>query len=159
MIEGIGRLRLAAALTMIGLAVLAGCQGGPGAGQGVGASASGSMSLASIRSDHGLPPLKADARLERAAAQQAGYMAEASKMSHRTGWRKDFATRMRESGIEGAAAENVAYGAMSTDKLFSMWMNSAGHRRNMLDRRFARYGLASAEDGQGRRYWALVLGQ
>ena len=40
-----------------------------------------------------------------------------------------------------------------------MWMTSKGHRRNMLDPRFGHYGLASAEDGQGRKYWALVLGR
>ena len=51
-------------------------------------------------------------KLEKAAAEQAGYMARASKMSHKTGWRKDFATRMHKNGVEGAAAENVAYGAM-----------------------------------------------
>lgn len=146
----------AAGLALLGVVALAGCQGASG-GAGVGASSSSATSLAAIRSQNGLPPLTQDARLERAAAQQAGYMAGAGRMSHRVGWGKDFATRMRENGIEGAAAENVAHGAMSTEKLFSMWANSPGHRRNMLDRRFTRYGLASAQDGQGRKYWALVL--
>ncbi len=151
----------AAGLALLGIVALAGCQGASGSkgGPGVGASASGATSLEEIRSQAGLPPLRQDARLERAAAQQAGYMARAAEMSHRTGWRKDFATRMKENGVEGAAAENVAHGAMSTEKLFQMWMDSQGHRRNMLDPRFARYGLASAEDGQGRKYWALVLGR
>jgi len=145
---------------LIGLLILAGCQaGGSRGGPGVGASELGSTSLEEIRSNAGLQPLRQDAKLERAAAQQAGYMAAASKMSHKVGWRKDFATRMRENGVEGAAAENVAHGAMSTGKLFAMWMNSSGHRRNMLDPRFGHYGLASAEDGQGRKYWALVLGR
>ena len=119
-------------------------------GEGVGASATGETYLAAIRSDHGLPALSRDTKLEKAAAQQAGYMARSAEMSHRTGWRKDFATRMKENGVEGAAAENVAHGAMDPEKLFSMWMDSKGHRRNMLDPRFAHYGLASAEDGQGQ---------
>jgi uncharacterized protein YkwD len=150
--------RMAAALALICLLVVAGCQNmlASGAGAGVGASASGT-SLASIRSEHGLPPLKPDPRLERAAAQQAGYMARAAKMAHRTGWGKDFTARMRENGIEGAAAENVAHGRMAPERLFSMWMASPGHRRNMLDPRFAHYGLGSAEDGRGQKYWALVL--
>lgn len=151
----------AAALALLGSFALAGCQGTSGsvAGQGVVASASGATSLAAIRSQAGLPPLKSDPRLERAAAQQAGYMARASQMTHRAGWGKDFATRMKQNGVEGAAAENVAHGAMSPGELFEMWMNSPGHRRNMLDPRFGSYGLASATDGQGRRYWALVLGR
>lgn len=156
--------RPAASFALIALLFTAGCQsilalGGGSGGEGVGASASGEIYLDAIRSEHGLPPLKPDAKLEKAAAQQAGYMARAAEMSHRTGWRKDFATRMKENGVEGAAAENVAHGAMSTEKLFSMWMESQGHRRNMLDPRFEHYGLASAEDGKGRKYWALVLGR
>lgn len=152
--------RPAAGPALVAFLLLAGCQNfSSTGGAGVGASASGATYLASIRADHGLPPLIPDARLEKAAAQQAGYMAGAAQMSHRTGWRKDFATRMRENGVEGAAAENVAHGRMEPERLFSMWMNSAGHRRNMLDPRFARYGLASAEDGQGQKYWALVLGR
>ncbi len=150
----------AAALVLGALLAAAGCQTSVDGAAGKGtASASGQSYLNAIRSENGLPPLARDARLESAAAQQAGYMAHAASMTHRTGWRKDFATRMKENGVEGAAAENVAYGAMSPDKLFSMWMNSAGHRRNMLDPRFSRYGLASATDGGGRKYWALVLGR
>lgn len=151
--------RPAAAFALLGLLAVGGCQNVGGGSAGVGASASGAMYLTSIRTDHGLPPLSPDRKLEKAAAQQAGYMARASSMNHRTGWRKDFATRMKENGVEGAAAENVAHGAMSTEKLFQMWMDSQGHRRNMLDPRFTHYGLASAEDGQGRKYWALVLGR
>ena len=153
-----------AALALTALLFTAGCQSNVFSmvapkGGGVGASATGEVYLASIRSDNGLPPLSPDDKLEKAAAQQAAYMASAAQMTHRTGWRKDFASRMKENGIEGAAAENVAYGAMDPEKLFKMWMDSKGHRRNMLDPRFAHYGLASAEDGQGRKYWALVLGR
>ena len=155
-IHGAGRLAGMAA--MLCLLVVAGCQSMlPGGGNGVGASASGATYLAAIRSQNGLSPLSADTRLERAAAQQAGFMASAGDMGHSTGWGKGFSRRMKQNDIAGPAAENVAYGAMTPQKLFSMWMDSSGHRRNMLDPRFSRYGLASAEDGKGRRYWALVL--
>lgn len=119
----------------------------------------GETSLAEIRSSHGLPELRADAQLEKAALQQATYMARSGRMQHRTGWGKDFVSRMKENDIHGAAAENIAYGAMSPGRLFAMWMNSAGHRRNMLDRRFTRFGLGYVYEAGGgkRRYWALVL--
>jgi uncharacterized protein YkwD len=39
-----------------------------------------------------------------------------------------------------------------------MWAKSSGHRRNMLLRDVSAYGLASASDDKGRRYWALELG-
>ena len=155
-IQGAGRLAGMAA--MLCLLVVAGCQSVlPSGGNGVGASGSGAAYLAAIRSENGLPPLKSDSKLERAAAQQAGFMASAGDMDHSTGWGKGFSRRMKQNGIAGPAAENVAYGAMTPQKLFSMWMDSSGHRRNMLDPRFGHYGLGSATDGQGRRYWALVL--
>jgi uncharacterized protein YkwD len=40
-----------------------------------------------------------------------------------------------------------------------MWMDSPSHRRNMLDRRFNHFGVASATDGEGKRYWSMVLGE
>lgn len=130
-----------------------------GAG-GDGASLSATQHLARIRTEHGLPPLQADARLEEAARQQAAFMARTGKMTHDTGWGRGFASRMRRNDVDGAAAENVAHGRMDLDRLFSMWMNSAGHRRNMLDPRFRHFGLGSADSGSdGERYWALVLGR
>lgn len=121
----------------------------------------GETYLATIRSEHGLPPLRSDPMLEKAALQQAAYMAQSGRMDHTTGWGKDFATRMRANGIDGAAAENIAYGGMAPDELFTRWMNSPGHRRNMLDPRFSRFGLAYAREASDarRRYWALVLGR
>lgn len=152
------------AMAMGGLLFLAACQTGSNSnvvGEGGGASSTGVAYLQTIRSEHGLPPLKPDATLERAALQQADYMARAGRMAHTTGWGKDFAARMKDNGVQGAAAENIAHGRMEPAKLFSMWMNSDGHRRNMLDPRFSSFGLAyvRADAGSEERYWALVLGR
>jgi uncharacterized protein YkwD len=161
--------RPAAAFALLGLLLIGGCQNnvfsmvGPmsagGAMEGLGASASAEEYLGAIRKEYRLPPLAPDPTLEKSAAQQAGYMAGAGKMAHRTGWGKDFTSRMRDNGVRGAAAENVAYGQTSAKEVLSGWMTSKGHRRNMLDPAFGHFGLASAEDGQGRKYWALVLGR
>lgn len=126
---------------------------------GLGASASAEEYLGAIRKEYGLPPLALDPTLEKAAVQQAGYMAGGGKMAHRTGWGRDFASRMHDNGVRGAAAENVAYGQKTAKDVLAGWMTSKGHRRNMLDPAFGHFGLASAEDGQGRKYWALVLGR
>lgn len=149
--------RTQAAALLLLVTALVGCAstGSPGTG----ASVSAAAYLSPIRSGSGLPPLAPDTSLERAAAVQAGYMADAGRMTHTTGWGKDFAARMKDSGIKGAAAENIAQGSMGLDRLFGMWMDSAGHRRNMLDPRFRHFGLASAVDDRGERYWALVLGR
>lgn len=152
--------RLFLVLSVGAATALSGCQTGPLLDDSAGASLSAAGHLARIRSENGLGPLSSDAPLERMARHQAGYMARSGTMEHTTGWRRDFASRMKDDGVAAPAAENVAYGRMDLDRLFSMWMNSAGHRRNMLDPRFSRFGLASAGDGKpgGQRYWALVLG-
>src|SRR5437773_9073874 len=64
-------------------------------GQGAGVSSSATGTLASLRATAGLGPLVPDAELEQAALQQAGYMAQRGRMSHTTGWGKDFASRVK----------------------------------------------------------------
>ena len=137
------------------VALLSACQS---AGGGSGASASAASYLAEIRADQGLPPLVSDSRLERAALQQAGYMAKAGEMQHTALSRRDFASRMADNGIGGPAAENIAHGRMGLQELFTRWKNSPPHRKNMLDKRMNRFGLAYVKESKGdRRYWALVL--
>jgi uncharacterized protein YkwD len=150
---------LAGVAGLCALSALAACGTVHTAGESAGASVSGASYLAEIRSTHGLPTLAYDPALERTALEQAAYMAGSRRMTHTTGWRRDFASRIRKNGIERAAAENIAHGRMNLDELFEAWMNSQGHRRNMLDPRFTRFGLAYARenDGSGRRYWALVV--
>ncbi|MEK1889007.1 MAG: CAP domain-containing protein [Phyllobacterium sp.] len=140
---------------------LAGCQSAaplarlPGKSAGV--SASGSANLAAIRSSKGLGPLSPSSALERAALQQAGYMASSGRMSHSTSWNRGFASRIRGAGIHGPAAENIARGQWDMNQVFAQWMASPPHRRNMLDPQFSHFGLAYAESGT-QRYWVLVLG-
>ena len=88
-------------------------------------------------------------------------MASRERMSHTTGWGKDFASRMKDNGVRGAAAENIAEGRFDQQKLFDIWMHSQGHRRNILDADFSRFGLAYVRDGcdPNLRYWSLVLGR
>ncbi len=130
-------------------------------GEGAGVSSSATATLAGLRATAGFGPLTPDAQLEQAALQQAGYMASRERMSHSTGWGKDFASRMKDNGVRGAAAENIAEGRFDQQKLFDIWMHSQGHRRNILDPDFSRFGLAYVRDGRdpNLRYWSLVLGR
>lgn len=154
--------RLARIAVLCAVLALAACQTRdwwPQDAAASGASAAAVAHVREIRASAGLPPLSPDARLERAAAAQAAYMARSGRMEHATGPGLDFAARMRTAGVDAPAAENLAHGRMEPGRLFSMWMASPGHRANMLDPRFSRYGLAHAADGSGQRYWALVLGR
>ncbi|MCO5156269.1 MAG: CAP domain-containing protein [Aquamicrobium sp.] len=149
------------ATALSALLTLAACQTGdwwPRETTSAGASVAAASHVREIRATAGLAGLSPDAKLEKAAQRQAAYMAGSGRMEHTTGPGRDFAARMKRDGVAAPAAENLAHGRMELERLFSMWMASPGHRRNMLDPRFSRYGLAHAAAGDGQRYWALVLG-
>jgi uncharacterized protein YkwD len=154
-----GRRNYVCAVGLGALLALAGCSSTsyqPGAAAA--ASGTGSAYLARIRASYGLPPLARDPVLEGAAREQANYMARSGRLAHNTGYGRDFHTRIRKNGIPWPAAENVARGDLDPGRLFAMWMNSPGHRRNILNPQFNRYGLAYVRvNGIWRRYWALVL--
>jgi uncharacterized protein YkwD len=144
---------LAAAATV---ALLAGCGTGT-VGPAAGVSSSAAGAIAELRRTNGVEPLRPDATLEKAALRQAGYMARTGEMEHRTGIGRGFVSRMKKDNIHGLRAENIAYGAFDTAKVLDVWMHSPPHRKNMLDSRIERFGLAYVGDGKGRRYWAMVM--
>ncbi len=124
-----------------------------------GASSRATGYLAEIRRANGMSVASPDGQLERAALAQARYMAETSSMKHTTRFGRDFSSRMRADGVRGPAAENIAHGTADMGRVFQMWSNSPPHRRNMLDPRLGRFGLAYATNAEGDHFWALVLGR
>ncbi|RQP09993.1 MAG: CAP domain-containing protein [Microbacteriaceae bacterium] len=54
--------------------------------------------------------------------------------------------------------ENVAYGYGSASAVVNAWMNSEGHRANILDRRFTSMGACSATAASGTIYWVQQFG-
>ena len=105
----------------------------------------------SFRRAHGRPALAMSSTLAGVAYEQAHSMAHRNRLDH-DGFRQRFAF----SG--GTHAENVAWGCDTQDCVIKMWARSAGHRANMLRRDVSAYGLASATGTNGRKYWALELG-
>jgi uncharacterized protein YkwD len=105
----------------------------------------------SFRRAHGRPALAMSSTLAGLAYEQAQSMAGRNHLDH-AGFRQRFAF----SG--GTHAENVAWGCDTEDCVIKMWARSAGHRANMLRRDVSAYGIASATGANGRKYWALELG-
>lgn len=152
-----GRLALTAVACTL---LLAACQAVTGtSGHQAGVSSQAGLQVAQIRSRNGLPALVPDSGLEKVALQQAANMARVGRMTHSTGWRRDFVSRVRAGGVGGAAAENIAAGQRDVGSVLSAWMDSPGHRRNILDPRFRRFGLAYAtgKEPEGRRFWTMVV--
>jgi len=95
--------------------------------------------------------LRTDGTLAALASEHAADMARRDSLDH-DGF-------MTHRGPRGARAENVAYGCGESACVIQQWVNSSGHRRNMLIPGLRRYGLASATSPSGRKYWALEVGE
>jgi uncharacterized protein YkwD len=109
------------------------------------------LDLNSFRAQHGRPRLSSSSALSGAAYSHAHSLAARQRLDH-SGFRQ------RVSLKSGAAAENVAFGCATEDCVIRMWAKSGAHRANMLRRDVTSYGLASADAGNGHRYWVLELG-
>src|SRR3954449_6530822 len=103
------------------------------------------------RTEQGLPVLRANRCLRRAAVRQATRMAQREQMFH-----QDLGAVLDRCHL-GAAGENVAYGYPSgTSGVEDGWMPSAGHRANILDPSFTLMGIGARKGHNGRWYVAQV---
>jgi uncharacterized protein YkwD len=119
-------------------------------------SVAAARAVSSLRAAQGLPPVKADAMLTRAAEEQASAMAAATTMSHSVAG--DLGSRLRRAGSSASsAAENVAMGQRDLSEVMASWTQSSGHLSNMLMPSISRIGLARRKGADGRLYWAMVL--
>ena len=60
---------------------------------------------------------------------------------------------MRDEGVTfGAAGENIAAGQPTASSVHQAWMNSSGHRANILNGSFARIGVGHAACGGSPRW-------
>ncbi|WP_092290592.1 CAP domain-containing protein [Bradyrhizobium sp. Ghvi] len=111
--------------------------------------------ISSFRVKHGEGRVVRDATLDRIAMDQARAMAAKDDLSHDA--LGPFNKRVAPSGA-GRAAENIAYGYDNFEKTLGQWIDSSGHRKNLLLHNASRVGIASAKNASGKRtYWAMVI--
>jgi len=115
-----------------------------------------------LRSKKGLPPLRADARLHKAAQTHSTWMASRGKLTHRAGFGGGLGAKVRRVNYSsGRAWENVAAGQKSLEQAIASWMKSSGHRKNMMARSAVHIGIAAATNPKVRygTYWTLILAE
>lgn len=54
--------------------------------------------------------------------------------------------------------ENIAMGQNSEESVFNDWMDSSGHRKNILGKKYKKAGVGYAKFRDGRPYWCVVFG-
>ena len=92
------------------------------------------------RSQHGLAPLRADSRLERAARAHSQAVLRSGRLAH-----GDVRRRLTTHGVRSkAVGENLAWGVGSratAAAIVQMWLSSPPHRANLLRPGFRRVGI------------------
>jgi hypothetical protein len=111
--------------------------------------------ISTFRVQQGEGRVVSDSTLTRIAQDQANAMASKGLMDHDV--LGSFGSRVSPANA-GRAAENIAYGYDSFAKTLDQWINSSGHRKNLLMHDATRVGVASAKSSaNGRTYWAMVI--
>jgi uncharacterized protein YkwD len=69
------------------------------------------------------------------------------------------ADRVKDAGYKYAAVgENVAWNQKNPAQVVEAWMNSEGHRANILKKEYEEIGVAVAKNAKGEPYWVQVFG-
>ena len=89
-----------------------------------------------VRERYGLRTLILDPILHRTARQHCGWMANHLRMVHSSGH-----------------AENIAMGQPDVDAVMDAWMNSSGHRANILNPNYTKVGLSGYAAPNGSPFW------
>ncbi|GHJ26202.1 CAP domain-containing protein [Streptomyces hygroscopicus] len=105
----------------------------------------------SERAKAGCRPLTVNEKLAEAAQKHSEDMAAHGKMSHTGSDGSSPGDRIERAGYSWRAyGENVAYGYDSPKSVMAGWMNSSGHKANILNCDFKEIGVGLAQPGN---YW------
>lgn len=106
------------------------------------------------RAKQGLKALKLDTELNSVATLKAKDMRDKNYFSHDSPTYGSPFEMMQKFGIEyRSAGENIAAGQRSAEQVMNDWMNSSGHRANILNADYTLLGVGYAEGGSYGTYW------
>lgn len=108
------------------------------------------------RTKAGLSPLIMDEDLTSAANVRAKEIKQ--KFSHTRPDGSSFSTVLTDQGIRfRGSGENIAWGQKSPEQVMNDWMNSDGHRANILNKNFKNIGVGYYQDEMGTRHWVQLF--
>lgn len=120
------------------------------------------------RAAHGCQPLRVEERLTEAAERQSRQMVERHYFSHTAPDGSTPSRRVRDTGyVYQMVGENIEVNSDVPEAVVDAWMNSPGHRENILMCAFRETGIAVAWQGDDqpvagvprefRAYWTQVF--
>lgn len=110
------------------------------------------------RSKRGLQTLKNNWQVSRVARYKSQDMINKNYFSHTSPTYGSPFKMMESFGVKfSAAGENIAMGQRNPTEVMNAWMNSPGHRNNILSPSFTEIGVGLAKDKSGRLYWTQMF--
>jgi len=110
------------------------------------------------RAKYGLPGLKPDWQVARVARHKSQEMRDKGYFSHTSPTFGSPFEMLKAYNISyRAAGENIAMGQSTPQEVVRAWMNSEGHRKNILSKNFTHIGVGYVEGGSGRHYWTQMF--
>ncbi|MEO3924601.1 CAP domain-containing protein [Micromonosporaceae bacterium B7E4] len=132
-----------------------------GSGAGAAESSQEAQVLAIVnreRAANGCATVVINSDLAEAARLHSQDQGEHTNMSHTGSDGSDFVERARRAGYDRPIGENVAMGYENAAAVMDGWMNSSGHRANILNCDARAMGVGVATGADGRLYWTQVFG-
>ncbi|PLR65937.1 SafA/ExsA family spore coat assembly protein [Bacillus sp. UMB0893] len=110
------------------------------------------------RAKYGLKPLSANWELARVARYKSEDMRDKNYFSHTSPTYGSPFDMMKKFGIQYSyAGENIAAGQTTAKSVVAAWMNSEGHRKNILSANFKEIGVGYAKGGSSGHYWTQMF--
>jgi uncharacterized protein YkwD len=118
-----------------------------------------------LRAESGWKALAREPRLNAAAARLASYMADTDRYGHEADGRQPSERAQLQGYDPCLVAENIAFASSTrgfgpdelAQRLFSGWVQSPPHRRNLLDGDMTQIGIAVAQGARSGRHYAVQL--
>jgi len=108
-----------------------------------------------IRTERGLKPLTANWELSRVARYKSQDMVDNRYFSHTSPTYGTPFQMIRAFGLSfRTAGENIAYGQRTPQAVVNAWMNSSGHRANILNASYTQIGVGYVANGN---YWTQMF--
>lgn len=110
------------------------------------------------RANRGLQTLTINWQLSRVARYKSQDMIDKNYFSHTSPTYGSPFQMMEDFGLHfSAAGENIAYGQRTAQEVMNAWMNSPGHRANILSPSYTEIGVGAAKKADGTLYWTQMF--
>lgn len=110
------------------------------------------------RQKNGLSALELDTELSKVARLKSQDMATKGYFNHTSPTYGSPFDMMKQFGIKySTAGENIAMGQPTAEAVVKAWMNSEGHRANILNKNFTKIGVGYYKGNNGSPYWTQMF--